>query len=201
MTKEDEPGDDLAGVLVQAAAAGEITDAEAVSLATAVYVSGGHAVRNNCGSMMYALLTHPEHLHRLRREPDLLPRAVEELFRYVPHRNGVGIPRIATRDVGIGGQMIRAGDVVCNSYLSAAILPSSPTPTSSTSTGRTPLTSASATAPTTALAATMARMEAETVIKSVLDHLPGLQLAVRAQDVEFLGKDPIRGPKSLPVAW
>ncbi|MER7403012.1 cytochrome P450 [Streptomyces sp. NPDC000070] len=198
----DEPGDDLTGVLAQAAAAGEITDGEAVSLATAVYVSGGHAVRNNCGSMMYTLLTHPEHLHRLRREPELLPRAVEELLRYVPHRNGVGIPRIATQDVEVGGQMIRADDVVYNSYLSAnrdpAVFPDPDTldfdrdNVAHLSFGH---------GPHYCLAATMARMEAETVIKSVLDHFPHLQLAVRAEDVEFLSKGPIRGPKSLPVTW
>ncbi|GAA2505029.1 cytochrome P450 [Streptomyces gobitricini] len=200
--RRDAPRDDLAGVLAQAAATGEITDAEAVSLATAVYVSGGHAVRNNSGSMMYALLTHPEHLNRLRREPELLPRAVEELFRFVPHRNGVGIPRIATEDVEIGGHVIRTGDVVYNSYLSANRDPNVfPDPDTLDFDRENVAHLSFGHGPHYCLAATMARMEAEIVIRFVLDRFPRLQLAIPAAEVEFLRKGPIRGPRTLPVAW
>jgi cytochrome P450 len=201
-SRRDKPGDDLAGVLAQAAAEGEITDDEAVSLATAVYVSGGHAVRNNSGSMMYTLLTHPEHLERLRREPALLPRAVEELFRYVPHRNGVGIPRIATEDVEIGGHVIRAGDVVYNSYLTANRDPDVfPRPDILDFDRENAAHLSFGHGPHYCLAAMMARMEAEVLIGSVLNRFPRLRLAVAATDVEFLGRGPIRGPKSLPVTW
>ncbi|MFV0131704.1 cytochrome P450 [Streptomyces sp. HMX87] len=200
--RRDAAGEDLAGVLTQAAATGEITDAEAVSLATAVYVSAGHAVRNNSGSMMYALLTHPEHLNRLRREPELLPRAVEELLRYVPHRNGVGIPRIATEDVEIGGHIIRAGDVVYNSYLSANRDPSLfPDPDTLDFDRENVAHLSFGHGPHYCLAAAMARMEAEIAIRSVLDRFPRLQLAIPATEVEFLRKGPIRGPRYLPVTW
>ncbi|MGW0336121.1 cytochrome P450 [Streptomyces sp. NPDC003011] len=201
-SRRDAPGDDLAGVLAQAAAVGEITGDEAVSLATAVYVSGGHAVRNNSGSMMYALLTHPEHLHRLRREPELLPRAIEELYRYVPHRNGVGIPRIATEDVEIGGHVIRAGDVVYNSYLSANRDPVVfPHPDSLDFDREDAGHLSFGHGPHYCLAATMARMEAAVVIRSVLDRFPRLRLAVPAGEVEWLHGGPIRGPRTLPVTW
>ncbi|MEV6962777.1 cytochrome P450 [Streptomyces sp. NPDC051207] len=201
-TRRDAPGDDLAGELACAVAAGEITDAEAVSLATAVYVSGGHAVRNNSGSMMYALLTHPEHLSQLRREPELLPRAVEELFRYVPHRNGVGIPRIATEDVEVGGHLIRAGDVVYNSYLSANRDPTVfPDPDTLDFDRENVAHLSFGHGPHYCLAAAMARMQAEIAIRSVLDRFPRLQLAIPTTEVEFLRKGPIRGPRTLPVTW
>ncbi|MEU2422541.1 cytochrome P450 [Streptomyces sp. NPDC007851] len=201
-SRREEPREDLAGVLAQATEAGEITGDEAISLATAIQVSGGHAVRNNSGSMMYALLTHPEHLDRLRQEPELLPKAVDELFRYVPHRNGVGIPRVAVQDVEVGGQLIRAGEVVYNAYVSA---------------NRDPAVFADPDAldfdraegphlafghgPHHCMAAIMARMEAEVVIASVLTRFPGIRLAVPPEEVEFQRQGLIRGPRTLPVTW
>ncbi|MEU6588072.1 cytochrome P450 [Streptomyces sp. NPDC046881] len=200
--RRTEPRDDLAGVLAQAAATGEITDDEALSLAIAVQVSGGHAVRSNSGSMMYALLTHPEQLDRLRREPELLPRAVEELFRYVPHRNGVGIPRIATEDVEVGGRLIRAGDVVYNAYVAANRDPavfSDPDALDFDRDG--PAHVAFGHGPHHCLAAVMARMEAEVMIGSVLARFPGIRLAVPPQKVQFQRRGLIRGPRTLPVTW
>ncbi|MFC5657618.1 cytochrome P450 [Streptomyces nogalater] len=200
--RREEPREDLAGVLARAAAAGEITDDEAVSLAIAVQVSGGHAVRNNSGSMMYALLTHPGHLDRLRREPQLLPRAVEELFRYVPHRNGVGIPRIATEDVEVGGRLIRAGDVVYNAYLAANRDPQAFPDPDALDFDRDHLAHlAFGHGPHHCLAAVMARMEAEVMIGAVLARFPALRLAVPPEQVEFQRRGLIRGPRTLPVTW
>ncbi|MGW2212162.1 cytochrome P450 [Streptomyces sp. NPDC001781] len=200
--RRTEPRDDLAGVLAAATANGEITDDEAISLAMAVYVSGGHAVRNNSGSMMYALLTHPDQFERLRREPELLPRAVEELFRFVPHRNGVGIPRIATEDVTVGGHLIRKGDVVYNAYVAANRDPSAfPAPDlldfDRSGVGHV----AFGHGPHFCLAALMARMEAEVLIEAVMTEFPELRLAVPAEEVEFQRDGLIRGPRTLPVSW
>ncbi|MEW2286257.1 cytochrome P450 [Streptomyces sp. NPDC047841] len=200
--RREDPRDDLAGVLARAAEAGEITDDEAMSLAIAVQVSGGHAVRNNSGSMMYALLTHPGHLDRLRREPELLPRAVEELFRYVPHRNGVGIPRVATEDVAVGGRLIRAGDVVYNAYLAANRDPEVfPDPDALDFDRDNPAHLAFGHGPHHCLAAVMARMEAEVMIGAVLTRFPGIRLAVPPEEVEFQTQGLIRGPRALPVTW
>ncbi|MFF9089566.1 cytochrome P450 [Streptomyces sp. NPDC014991] len=197
-----EPREDLAGVLAQAVAAGEITDDEAISLATAVQVSGGHAVRNNSGSMMYALLTHPGHMDRLRREPELLPRAVDELFRYVPHRNGVGIPRVAVEDVTVGGRLIRAGEVVYNAYVAANRDPEVfPDPDVLDFDRENRAHLAFGHGPHHCLAAVMARMEAEVAIGTVLTRFPGIRLAVPPEEVEFQRQGLIRGPRTLPVTW
>ncbi|MER5915902.1 cytochrome P450 [Streptomyces sp. NPDC001982] len=200
--RREEPRDDLAGVLARAVADGEISDDEAISLATAIQVSGGHAVRNNSGSMMYALLTHPEQLDQLRREPELLPKAVDELFRYVPHRNGVGIPRVATEDVEVGGQLIRTGDVVYNAYVAANRDPVAFPDPDTLDFGRTKAAHlAFGHGPHHCLAAIMARMEAEVMISAVLDRFPKIRLAVAPEEVEFQSQGLIRGPRTLPATW
>ncbi|MEV6765781.1 cytochrome P450 [Streptomyces sp. NPDC051105] len=200
--RREEPREDLAGVLALATESGEITGDEAISLATAIQVSGGHAVRNNSGSMMYALLTHPRHLERLRREPELLPKAVDELFRFVPHRNGVGIPRVAIEDVEVGGQLIRAGEVIYNAYVAANRDPEVfPDPDDLNFDRTDGPHLAFGHGPHHCMAAIMARMEAEIMIGSVLTRFPGIHLAVPAEEVEFQRQGLIRGPRTLPVTW
>jgi biflaviolin synthase len=200
--RRDEPEEDLAGVLAAAAAQGEISDDEAVSLATAIQISGGHAVRNNTANMVYALLIHPKQLARLHAEPELLPQAVDELLRYIPHRNGVGIPRIATEDVTVGGVVIKAGEAVYNSYLAANRDPAVFPDPHALDLGREALSHLSfGHGPHHCLAAALARMESEVLLAALLGRFPGLRLAVPPDQVEWHSQGFIRGPRALPVAW
>ncbi|MBO1332926.1 cytochrome P450 [Streptomyces sp. VRA16 Mangrove soil] len=200
--RRESPGDDLATVLGRACAAGEITDAEAVSLATAVLVSGAHAVRNNSANMVYTLLTRPELAERLRAEPELLPQAVDELLRHIPHRNGVGLPRIATEDVEVGGVLIREGEAVYASYLAANRDPDvfdEPGALDLDRTGTAHLSFGHG--PHHCIGAMLARMESEVMLGALLTRFPGLRLAVGPDEVEWQSKGFIRGPKALPVTW
>ncbi|MGW7097883.1 cytochrome P450 [Streptomyces sp. NPDC054838] len=198
----DEPGEDLAAVLASAADAGEITEAEAVSLATAILVSGAHAVRNNSANMIYALLTHPEHLARLRAEPELIPQAVDELLRYIPHRSGVGIPRVATRDVEMGGVLIRQGEVVYSSYLAANRDPEMFPDPDTLDFDRGPIAHmAFGNGPHHCVGSMLARMESEIIVATLLDRYPKLALAVPPEQMQWQPGALIRGPKTLPVTW
>ncbi|MFF8608062.1 cytochrome P450 [Streptomyces sp. NPDC015346] len=197
-----EPRDDLAGELAESLAEGRISIDEAVSLAMAILISGAHAVRNNSANMVYLLLTRPDLTARLRSEPELLPQAVDELLRWIPHRNGVGLPRIATEDVEIGGVLIRAGEAVYASYLAANRDPSvfenpheidfDRTGTGHVSFGH---------GPHHCMGAMLTRMESEVMISTLLRRYPELRLAGRPEDVVFQSKGLIRGPKELVVTW
>jgi hypothetical protein len=65
-----------------------------------------------CGPLnrCHVRLRHPEHLNHLRRDPDLLPRAVEELLRYEPpvHMR----ERIPRADIDVAGTTIPEGTSV-----------------------------------------------------------------------------------------
>ncbi|MFC9731603.1 cytochrome P450 [Streptomyces roseolus] len=197
-----EPREDLAGELAEALAEGRIGTDEAVSLAMAVLISGAHAVRNNSANMVYVLLTRPELLARLRAEPELLPQAVDELLRWIPHRNGVGLPRIATEDVEVGGVVIRAGEAVYASYLTANRDPevfADPDALDFDRTGTGHLSFGHG--PHHCMGAMLTRMESEVMLSTLLARYPELRLAGPPESVPFQSKGLIRGPRELYVTW
>ena len=66
---------------------------------------------NLIGNGMLALLRAPEELARLRRTPELVGPAVDELLRF---DGPVGISqRIVTEDMEVVGCPVRAGDEIC----------------------------------------------------------------------------------------
>ncbi|MEV7417485.1 cytochrome P450 [Streptomyces sp. NPDC089919] len=196
------PADDLSGVLTAASDAGEITEPEAISLATAILVSGAHAVRNNSANMVFALLTHPEHLDRLRAQPELIPQAVDELLRFIPHRSGVGLPRIATQDLEIAGVRIKAGDAVYSSYLAANRDPEVFAEPDTLDFDRGPIAHmAFGNGPHHCVGSMLARMESEIMLETLLARYPRLALAVPPSHLTWQPAALIRGPKTLPVTW
>ncbi|MGW3334678.1 cytochrome P450 family protein [Streptomyces rubiginosohelvolus] len=78
-----------------------------ITLMTAGHEPSAHALGNSIAE----LLTHPDQLERLRREPELWKTAVDELVRRCGPTQ-VSVPRYAAVDVELGGVRISAGDVV-----------------------------------------------------------------------------------------
>ncbi|HEY3482995.1 MAG TPA: cytochrome P450 [Streptomyces sp.] len=199
--REGSSGEDVASLLGAAVGREEITLEEAVGLAVLLQI-GGEAVTNNSGQMFYLLLTRPDLAERLRAEPEIRPQAIDELLRYIPHRNAVGLSRIATEDVEIRGVRIRAGDPVYVSYLAANRDPDvfpdpemidftrAPNPHVSFGFG-----------PHYCPGGMLARLESQLLVDALLDRIPGLKLAVPPGQVPFKKGALIRGPEALPVTW
>ncbi|MFB7927649.1 cytochrome P450 [Streptomyces sp. NPDC056039] len=199
--REGSTGEDVASLLGAALGRGEITLEEGVGLAVLLQI-GGEAVTNNSGQMFYVLLTRPDLADRLRAEPEIRPQAIDELLRWIPHRNAVGLSRIALEDVEIKGVRIRAGDAIYVSYLAANRDPDvfpdpetidflrSPNPHVSFGFG-----------PHYCPGGMLARLESQLLVDALLDGVPGLRLAVPAEEVPFRKGALIRGPEALPVTW
>ncbi|MEV6113776.1 cytochrome P450 [Streptomyces sp. NPDC052109] len=199
--RENSTAEDVTSLLGAAVGRGEVTLGEAVGLAGLLQI-GGEAVTNNSGQMFYLLLTRPDLVARLRAEPEIRPRAIDELLRYIPHRNAVGLSRIALEDVEIRGFHIRAGDPVYVSYLAANRDPDVfPDPETIDFT-RNPNPHVSfGFGPHYCPGGQLARLEQELLVDTLLDRIPGLKLAVAPERVPFKKGALIRGPESLPVAW
>jgi biflaviolin synthase len=193
--------EDVTSLLGAAVGRDEITLEEAVGLAVLLQL-GGEAVTNNSGQMFYLLLTRPELAERLRSEPEIRSRAVDELLRWIPHRNAVGLSRIALEDVEVRGVRIRAGEAVYVSYLAANRDPEVFPDPDTIDLARRPNPHVSfGSGPHHCPGGPLARLETELLVGAVLDRVPGLVLAVPPEDVPFKKGALIRGPEALPVTW
>jgi len=73
-------------------------------------IAGSETTRNVTSGGLLALLDHPDQLGALRRDPERLAPAVEEMIRWVSPVTCFA--RTATVDLELGGQQIAAGDRV-----------------------------------------------------------------------------------------
>lgn len=107
--------DDLLSILAAAEVDGErLTDPDLLNFSFLLLVAGNETTRNLIALGTLALLDHPDQFALLRSKPELLPLAVEEMLRFtspVTH-----MARVATEDVEIRGQQIKAGETVVMLY-------------------------------------------------------------------------------------
>lgn len=197
----DSACEDVASLLGGAVGRGEVSLEEAVGLAVLLQI-GGEAVTHHSGRMFHLLMTRPDLLERLRAEPEIRPRAVEELLRCIPHRNAVGLPRIALEDVEISGVRIRAGDRVHVSYQAANRDPDVFPDPGTVDFDRDPDDHvAFGFGPHHCPGGMLARLESELLLDTLLDRVPGMRLAVPPDEVPFRSGAVVRGPETLPVTW
>ncbi|MFE9480618.1 cytochrome P450 [Streptomyces spororaveus] len=118
--KRRHPADDLLSDLIEVrdSDGDRLSEDELTSLAFLMLGAGYENTVQLIGNAVHALLSHPEHLARLRTDPSKLPEAVEELARYEGPAL-LAIRRFPTEDVAIGDVTIPAGETVLLS-LSAA---------------------------------------------------------------------------------
>jgi cytochrome P450 len=197
--RREEPSDDLLGALVTARDEGhQLSETELVMLGGAVLIAGHETTANAIPDVLVALFEHPEQLAALRDDPGLLPRAVEELLRFVPLSLG-SFSRIATEDVELGGVTIPAGDAVlvaissCNRdeavFTAADQLDVTREPRPHLAFGH-----GSHFCP----GAQLARMELQVVLATLLRRFPTLRLA---EPVTFKKGRLVLSPERLVVTW
>jgi cytochrome P450 len=118
-SKRRTPADDLVSKLIQAEAQGDrLSQRELVAMVFLLIVAGHDTTANLIGNGMLALLTHPEQMTLLKRNPTLIKSAVEEFLRYhSPFM--LATRRWAREDIELGGKLIRRGDQVLISLSSA----------------------------------------------------------------------------------
>ena len=106
------PTDDLLShVIAKTAEQAVKPEKEALGMAMILFVAGLDTVVTALGWQFRYLAEHPEQQERLRRDPALIPAAVEEMLRAFSFTT---ILRIAANDVEIGGVQIKQGEcVVC----------------------------------------------------------------------------------------
>jgi cytochrome P450 family 142 subfamily A polypeptide 1 len=116
--RRSEPRDDLMSILVHAEVDGHrLDDEEIVQESLLILIGGDETTRHVISGGMHQLLLHPEQRRALRADPSRIPRAVEEMLRWVsPIQN---MMRTAFEEAEVGGHRFGPGDRLLLVYPSA----------------------------------------------------------------------------------
>jgi cytochrome P450 len=191
-----DPRDDLVSALIRAEEAGDrLSEDELVAMVMLLLVAGHETTVNLIGNGMLALLEHPDQMERLRGDPGLIKPAVEELLRFTSPVE-IATDRYAREEVTVGGVTIPRGAMVSVAIASANrdgrhfpnpdALDITREPNKHLSFG---------------LGASLARLEGQLAINTLLRRLPGLRLTTAPGQLRWRRGLLLRGLEALPAAF
>lgn len=194
------PQSDMISALAEAEAAGDrMSEDELVAMVFLLLIAGHETTVNLIGNGMLALMQHPDQLEKLQEEPSLIESAVEELLRF-------GSPvecateRYTREDVVVGGATIPQGSMVYAVIASANRDESVFQNPDELDIGREPNKHLSfGLGIHYCLGSSLARLEGEIAIKTLLQGTGIWKLAVPVNRLKWRGGLVIRGLKSLPA--
>ncbi|MBT2399847.1 cytochrome P450 [Streptomyces sp. ISL-100] len=196
------PDADVLSTLVRAHdEEGRLSYEELVSLAIVILAGGLETTQTAISAGVLELLRDRDGLARLRKDPELLDPAIEEILRHQPVID-LNRVQVATEDIRLGGQLVRVGELVQVS-LNAA----NRDETVFSDSARFDLTRqpnphlAFGHGAHHCLGAALARLELKTVFSTILRRFPDLRLAVPAESLRWRGGHVTLGLRELPVAW
>jgi pentalenolactone synthase len=202
--KRRAPGEDVISDLLAGGRDGRsFSDREILGWAAGLLFAGHETTvaRIDMGTLL--LLAHPGERDALRRDPSLVPRAVEEILRMaVPGDGPGGLPRYAHADLEVAGVTIRRGDAV---LLAGSIANRDPRVVADSdrfdvARERTAHLTFGL-GPHFCLGASLARMELQAVFGTLFTRFPSLRLAVPLERLRLRTNRIGGGLVELPVAW
>src|SRR6478609_4505439 len=200
-SKRSARGEDLLSGLVHLQAPDRLDDEELINIGLLLLIAGHETTANMLGLGTFALLQHPAELERLRADPALVNGAVEELLRYLTIVQ-FGLVRVAAEDVVAGGRTISKGDAVVLSLPAANRDPAHFPDPDRLDLGREYAGHvAFGHGVHQCLGQQLARVEMHVGFTRLLATLPGLRLAVPAEQVRLRDEMFIYGVEALPVTW
>jgi cytochrome P450 len=194
------PGPDLVSALVAAHDESEaLSAADLLSFITLLLIAGNETTTNLIGNGMLALGRHPDQLDALKRDPAMLPRAIEEMLRYDgPVQSTV---RFTKEPVQLGGTEIPAGAFALMIVAAANRDHAQFKDPEKFDITRDPNDHvAFGEGIHFCIGAPLARMEARVAFEAMLERFPRLRLKDPAMKPTYKGSYFLRGLESLPLA-
>lgn len=198
------PGDDLISELIEVhdEQDGRLTSQELHWWCTMLLLAGFETTAHQVGSAVVMLLTHPDQLMLLRRDPALLPSAVEELLRVQVVGTALSMLRYVTDDLEVGGVLIPRGSSIITALESANHDPAAFKCPAQFDVGRSgPPQITFSVGRHFCVGASLARAELEIALGSLLCRFPDLRLAVPAAQLRRHEEAFTQGFTEVPVAW
>ena len=194
------PTGDLISELVTAEIDGErLTDEKIYGFLRLLLPAGAETTYRVMGSVLTALLTHPDVMDRVRADPGLLPAVIEETLRW--ETSVTMVSRVATQDTEIAGCPIPKGSPV-NVLTGSANHDATRYPDPEVwDPDRPPQPHlAFGWGAHLCLGMHLARLELRAGVTAVLERLPNLRLDPTAPPPHVVGYA-FRGPDALPVVF
>ncbi|WP_226362303.1 cytochrome P450 [Pseudonocardia sp. ICBG1142] len=198
--KKENPADDLLSGLVHDTDP-PLPDNQLVDIALVLLGAGHETTANMLGLGAFALLRDPGQLAFLREHPDRIDDAVEELLRHLSIIQ-LGVSRVATENLEVGGVTVPAGSTV------VVALPEVNRDPRTVDAGD-ELDLSRRRVPHLAfghgvhqcIGSQLARVEMQVAFERLFTRIPGLRLAVEAEQVPLRNEMLIFGVHALPVTW
>jgi cytochrome P450 len=194
-----EPGADLVSALVAAHDDAEaLSMPEVLSFLALLLIAGNETTTNLIGNGTLALMRNPDQLKRLRRNPDLLENAIEEMLRYDgPVQSTARFPKEATQ---LGGVEIPARGILVVVLAAANRDPAQfPAPDRFDIARKPNEHLAFGEGIHFCMGAPLARMEARIAFGEMLARFPHLRMKDPAEPIAYKGSYFLRGLQALPL--
>ena len=198
--KRQQPGDDLCTDLIRAEdEQGALNDEELTQNIRLLFIAGHETTVNLIGNALIALHRHPEQLARLKANPGLFPKAVEEFLRF--DSSVQQLPRVVQAPVEVAGVSLQPGEMVICMLGAANRDPETYAHAETLDIERPFVRSKSFGGGIHfCLGAQLARMETEVALATLLRRLPNFELP-NVEDAAYPLNPFFRGPLELPARW
>ena len=200
--KRANPQDDMISQLVQAEEDGDRLDEdELLSMVFILIVAGHITTVNLITNGVYALLTNPEQLVKLKADPSLVKNTVEETLRYYGPAETT-TPRYATAQVELDGFTVMPGETMI-----AVLAAADRDPSRFSNPDAFDITREDAHRHVAfgkglhvCLGAPLARLEGQVAFEAILDRMPDLALGVPADEITWQASF-LRSLTALPLKF
>ncbi|KAI3427183.1 hypothetical protein D9Q98_007120 [Chlorella vulgaris] len=201
-SKEASPSDDMLSRVIEGQLKpGLISRESLVAHAFLHLVAGNATVASMINLGLVSLLEHPDQMEALRKDPSLMPGAVEEICRYHT-ASALALRRVALTDVEVGGVTVRAGEGIIALNQSANRDEAAfPEPDKFDIRRDASAQVAYGYGTHKCVAMPLAMAELEVAFSGLLARLPSIKLAVPADQLQWSNPKGDVGLKSLPVTW
>lgn len=190
------------GLIAALSRDGQLSDKEIAVFGFGLLMAGGETTVNHLGMCIQQVIRDPELADVLRRDPDRVLAAIEELLRWVWFAGTGGQPHVTTEEVELAGTPLGHGEAVIPLSDAANRDPAvfkhaddfrpdrDPNPHLGFGYGR-----------HACLGAALARVELQVGLSALLRRFRTLRLALPEEQLDWRTQMFMRGTWSLPVTW
>jgi cytochrome P450 len=194
----DSSSDVLAGLVSAETQGDSLSDSELVSTVVTLFVAGHETTTHLLGNGMLALLNSESEMKKIQENPDLIPKAVDEMARF----DG-SVPRswrITKKEMAISGVTIPEGQLVLpilssanrdvNEFINPELFDITRDSRKHLAFGR---------GVHVCLGAPLARIEGQEIVKQLLSKFPNITLNAKVNELVWRKDVALRGLEALPV--